>query len=173
LPPQPPEQPVTVIELALAAEPSAVKPGAHLHAGLVNELGAPFAALQGCRLGKRSWMEKFGDWHHTDVIEGWANGSEAQWSVTALQPARFHLYADYECWAEADYSEFELEVAGRRSTFPAIYTGGGKDLRTRLRHVRLAYLDLPAGAVEVTVRAREVKGKNAIALQRLVLEPVE
>src|SRR5690606_30037299 len=105
------------------------------HAGLANELGAPFAQVQGCRHGKRSWMEKFGDWHHTEVLEGWENGAEARWQFTALQALVGYVSAEYECWAEADGAEFELSLAGQCWRFPLLYTGGGQGLRTRLRQV--------------------------------------
>lgn len=171
LPAQAPDDPVTVIALTLDGEPAPVAPCAHLHVGHVNELGAPSAALTGCRIGKRSWMEKFGDWHYADVIEGFTAGAEARWRVTALRPGRFHICADYECWAESDYSEFVMEVAGRCWSFPVIYTGGGKGLRIRIRRVSLACLDLPAGPLELTIRAREVKDADGIAVQQIVLEP--
>lgn len=173
LPPQPPETPVTVIELTLAGPLKTQPRQAYLHPGLVNEFAAPFARLRGCRLGKRSWMEKFGDWHHVDVLEGWANDSAAQWRFAVLEPGRYYLAADYECLPDADYSEFAVTVGKARWTFPAIYTGGGVNNRVRLRHVRLGMVTLPkAGPCTVTIRALTVKGDNAFILQKLTLEPV-
>ena len=138
-----------------------------------NDLGAPFAVLKDCRLGMRGWMEKFGDWHHADVIEDWVNGAEAQWSFTALKAGRYHLCADYECWAEADGSELEGHVAGLHWTFPAIYTGGGQGQRTRFRHVRLALVDIPAGPGQMTLRGLDIKGAHALALHRVTFEAVD
>ncbi len=80
LPVQPPDHPVTTIEVTLTGAPGAIAPAAHLHPGLVNELGAPFATLTACRCVKKSWMEKFGDWHHTEGIGEWVTGAEARWS---------------------------------------------------------------------------------------------
>ena len=162
---------VTVVEVVLTAPPAAVAPGACLHKGLINELGAPFAALMGCRCGKRRWMEKFGDWHHTEIIQGWTNGSEARWDFTALQSNRFHVYAYYECWAEAEGSELEIAVAGQCWTFPALYTGGGKGLRTRLRHMRLGLVNIPDGQAQLTLCGLDIKGDNALLLQKIVLAP--
>ncbi len=173
LPSQPPDAPVTVIELAVAEPLPAPSATACVHPALVNELQAPFAHLQGCRLGKRSWMEKFGDWHHSDLIDGWADGAEAQWTFTALRAGAFHLWAEYECWAEADYSEFEVAIAGLRWTFPAIYTGGGKGLRTRFRQVRLGLVQLPAGAGQLTLRALSMKDATAFGLRQMRLVPVD
>ncbi len=174
LPARPPDLPVTVIELALNAEPPATaRRQCYVHPGLCNRFSAPFAALHGARLGKRSWMEKFGDWHHVDVIEYWTADAEARWPFVAFSPGAFHLFADYECAADADYSEFEIAVAGKRWVFPSIYTGGGAGLRTRVRHVRLGLVNVPEGAGVISVRALKVKGDNAFILQGLTLEPAE
>lgn len=170
IPPLPPDHPATVI--ALTVQGAVEKTDTlYLHEGLVNELNAPFAALHYCTLGKRSWMEKFGDWHHTDVIEMWTDGATAQWTFTALTPGQFYVYADYECLPAADYSEFEVTLGQQRWTFPAINTGDAGE-RTRLRHVRLGLISLPdAGEYALTLRACAVKGQNGFILQQLTLEP--
>jgi alpha-L-fucosidase len=171
LPVRPPDAPVTVIELAVAEPLPAAAGTTWVHPGLPSEFGAPFAQLSGCRPGHRRWMEKFGDWQHADVIELWSTGSDARWPFTALQGGAFDLWADYECWAEADYSEFEVTVAGQCWTFPAIDTGGGTGRRTRLRPVRLGRVELPAGPGEIVLRALQIKGSNAFILQKLTLLP--
>jgi len=170
LPPHPPVGPVSVVELAMKKPFPKIPSSIFLHEGLTNELSAPTATLKGCRPGKRSWMEKFGDWHHCDVIEGWTNGAEIAWHFTSFKAGRFHIYADYECWVEADYSEFEIEVAGLRFSFPAIYTGGGKGLRTRNRRNRLAFIDIPSGPGRLTVRALDVKNTEGFALKSITME---
>jgi alpha-L-fucosidase len=171
LPARPPDAPVTVIEIELSGEPPVIAPGAHLHGGLRNEFGAPFAQLTGCRCLKRSWMEKFGDWQHTDLIGEWAAGSEACWTFTALEAGRFEVYADYECRPEGDGSDCEIAVAGQRWTFPLIYTGGGNGLRTRLRSVRIGMADVPKGPARLRLRGLEIRGENALFLQKIVLVP--
>ncbi len=69
LPARSPDDLVTVIEVSLSTLPATIVPNKHIHASLVNELYAPFAELSECRHAKRSWMEKFGDWHHTEFID--------------------------------------------------------------------------------------------------------
>jgi hypothetical protein len=81
------------------------------------------------------------------------------------------VYADYECRAEADGSEFEVAVAGRRWTFPFLYTGGCKGLRTRLRSVRIGLVDIPEGAARLSLGALEVKGEDAPVLRKITLAP--
>lgn len=169
LPARPPDHPITTLAVDLRGEPTGVPPSAHLHPGLDNELGAPFAETVGCRHGKRSWMEKFGDWHHAECLEGWTDGAEANWRLTALQACLYEVHVDYECWAEADGSEFEIAVAGQRWAFPVLYTGGGPGLRTRIRRVRIGVANIPAGAVHLSLRARTVKDGSAFLVQRIIL----
>ena len=164
---------MTVIELSLTAPPPTVVPGAYLHPGLSNRFGAPFARLSGCRCTKRRWMEKFGDWHHADVLDGWTSGATAQWDFAALAPGRYQVAAVYECWAAADYSEFELSVAGQRWTFPTIYTGGGQGQRLRLREVELGLVEVPAGAGQLVLRAVAPKGDPAPCIEHLILTPAD
>jgi hypothetical protein len=118
-------------------------------------------------------MEKFGDWHHCDVIEGWTDGAEARWRFTVLKAGRYHVYADYECWESADYSELEIAVAGLRWTFPAIYTGGGKGLRTRLRQARLGLADVPAGPAQLTLHGLNIKSTEGLIVRGVTLESTE
>lgn len=174
IPALPADHPVTVIALDLAGFPAAMAETLYVHAGLVNELSAPFATLSACQLGKRSWMEKFGDWHHVDTIEEWADESTAAWTFTALTPGQHYLYADYECLADADYSEFEIILGEQRWTFPVIYTGGGIAGRIRMRHVRLGLITIPeAGNYTLILRACTIKGLNAVLFQQLTLEPLD
>lgn len=172
LPPQPPDHPVAVITLTVTGELAAMPEVLYLHEGHVNEVNAPFAELHRCTLGKRSWMEKFGDWHHTDVIEGWTDGATAQWRFTALTPGQYYLYADYECLTDADGSEFEVTVGEQRRSFPVIYTGGGVGGRLRLRHVCQGIVTIDAGMDMLTLRACQVNGENAVIFEKLTLESV-
>ncbi len=170
IPSVPPHQPVTVIKLAVRGPVKAARDALFLHGGLDNEFNAPFAELHGCRHGKRSWMEKFGDWHHADVVEGWKIGSSARWNFTALTSGMFYLYADYECLPEADGSEFEISMGETRWPFPAICTGGGTQNRVRIRHERLGVIVIPkAGQYVLTIRGLEIKGKSGFILQKLTL----
>ncbi len=169
LPVIPPDTPATVIALKITSVPAVTEQETYLHPGLINKFDAQFAELKDCSLGRRSWMEKFGDWHHADVIEDWKTGSEASWEFTAIRNGRLHVYADYECWAEADNSEFEISVSGQRWLFPSIYTGGGKGLRTRFQGIRIGLIDIPVGAGRLSICAHDIKGKNMLAFRRIVL----
>ncbi len=172
IPELPPESPVTVIELGVSGLIEAASFPHYLQPGLVNKFDAPFAALSHCALGKRSWMERFGDWHHAEVIENWSDGSTAQWSFTALKPGSFYLHATYECRPDADGSEFEMSLGGQRWLFPALNTGGSAGGRVRFRRVRLGLVTIPvAGEYTLAIRGVNVKGRNDFILQTVELEP--
>lgn len=172
IPAVPPDDPVTVLELDLLEPAAALTGTTFVQDGLVNTLSAPFAELDGCRLAKRSWMEKFGDWHHADVVEGWTAGATAEWWFTTLAPGTYHVYASYECLPEADGSEFQLSLGLTSWTFPLICTGGGACGRTRLREVRLGLLVVPEDGEHVlSLKALDLKGEGGIAIENLTLRP--
>jgi len=165
-----PDGPATVIKLTVGGQVKAAGGGLFLHDGLANEFAAPFASLHGCRHGKRSWMEKFGDWHHADVIVGWKRGSSARWEFGAVRAGMYCLYADYACLPEADGSEFEVSVGESRWRFPALCTGRAEG-RVRIRRERLGMVTVPkAGRYVLSVRGVDVRGEGAFVLQGLVLE---
>lgn len=174
LPEMPPDKPVAVIALETSGTVGAAKGADMVHPGLVNELNAPFARLAKCQHGKQSWMEKFGDWHHADLVEKWEAGGTAKWSFVLPEPNLFRLYADYDCREDANDSEWEVTVGPNRWLFPVLATGGGVFGRTRIRHERLGVINLPrAGAYTITIKASNAKAGQVLYLQRLTLEPVE
>ena len=146
-----------VVEITLSGSPVAVAPGAYLHPGLANSFSAPFAHLRNCAHGKRSWMEKFGDWHHVEVIEGWTDGAEARWDFTVLQAGEYSVSIEYECGLEADGAEGELALAGQAWRFPFLYTGGGPGPRFRTRAVRLGRLRIPEGPATLQFHPRDIE----------------
>lgn len=171
IPQLPPDCPATVIELDLAGSVGIGGADVFLHEGLTNELNAPFATLESCQHAKRSWMEKFGDWHHCDIVEGWQTGSAASWELTALAPGSYTLWISYECLPEADGSEFELTIGDTRWPFPVQATTGGASRRTRLRNEQLGLITLPqAGRYTLTVKGLDVKGEGFV-VEKLTLAP--
>ena len=171
IPPLPTDYPATVIKLSISGRMTGTHRKLFLHEGLANEFNAPFASLQNCRHGKRSWMEKFGDWHHMDLIENWRRGSSARWKLQAVKPGMYYMYADYACLPEADGSEFEITVGQTRWTFPAICTGRAEN-RIRGRHERLGMICLPkAGEHTLSIRALDNNGKSGFLLQKITLSP--
>lgn len=159
-----------VVELPATDLPESPLVRVWLHPGLTSAFPAPHAALVGCTLGRRSWMEKFGEWHHLDVLEDWSTGATAEWEFTAPAPGVYYLYAAYECLHAADGSEFEITLGDTRLTFPVVPTGGDAQ-RTRVRTVRLGRVEVPAANGTLTFRALALRGERAFLLARLALEP--
>jgi alpha-L-fucosidase len=172
IPQLPPDSPAVVIELEVEGEMAAEAAGVFLHEGLANDLHALFAAAEGCSHARRGWMEKFGDFRHYDVLEGWQTGSAAHWDLVTPSGGSYYVWMSYECLPEADGSEFELSVGGTRWTFPIHATTGGRMARTRLRQERLGLVTLPGpGQYTLSLRGRCVGGEGAVVLERLVLAP--
>src|SRR5690606_18791769 len=111
---------------------------------------APYAQLEGCRLAKRRWIERFGEWHYADAVTGWTEQSSAVWTVRVFEPGRFYLGADYACPLEGDGADFDVTVAGQRLLMPAIDTGdrptgNWKTIRARFRSLRVGVVNLEPG----------------------------
>ena len=54
------------------------------------ELSALFGKAANCRVSKRKWMEKYGEWKHVHQVDGWAENSAVQWEFEIKEPGR-HL----------------------------------------------------------------------------------
>ncbi|MDR2430212.1 MAG: alpha-L-fucosidase [Puniceicoccales bacterium] len=54
------------------------------------ELSALFGRTTDCRLSKRKWMEKYGEWKHVHQVENWGENSAVQWEFEIKEPGR-HL----------------------------------------------------------------------------------
>ena len=185
-----PELPITVIAISggtsgFAEKAKAVKSGGsgtgignaqshYFHPGLANLFRAPFAELSNARHCKKQWMEKFGDWHHAEVIEGFADGSSARWDFTSLGRELCNVYLTYECLPDGDGSELEITIGGAGFAFPLQCTGTDFGKRSRFRNECLGVVEVPkAGPFTLELKGLDIKGTDAIRLEELRLEPVE
>ncbi|MFA6290937.1 MAG: alpha-L-fucosidase [Victivallales bacterium] len=173
IPPLAPVSPVTVICLKFSGRLSVTGIRRILHPGLSNSFEAPFAEIAHCSNGKRQWMEKFGDWHHADVIENISNGSTLSWQFDALGSELRNVVLEYECLPAADDSELEFSLGAARWFFPVHTTGNGHARRTRMRREILGVVQIPkAGTYSLAIRATDIKGSNEFIIRRVVLDPV-
>ena len=69
IPAVPPENPITVIALEFVGTIKVRSGMLHVCPDLPNKFHAPFAKLTACTHVKKGWMEKFGDWHHMEVVQ--------------------------------------------------------------------------------------------------------
>jgi alpha-L-fucosidase len=174
VPELPPDSPITVLVLEMKGQMKAEAAAFSVYPNLPNEFQATFAKLSGCAHTKRGWMEKFGDWHHAEVVHQLAAGSEIQWRFEALAAGLFNVFLEYDCLPEGDASELELSVGKTRFAFPVFATGDRheKRYRFRLECLGVVAFDKP-GAQRLLLKALDIKGSDALSIARVLLEPVE
>ncbi|MCC7491089.1 MAG: alpha-L-fucosidase [Fimbriimonadaceae bacterium] len=165
--------PVVELQVTTLPPPSAQ----YLVAGFANTLEAALATTAGCTLDAARWMEKFGDWHHAEVLGDWQPASRATWQLTATADASWYLDLEYSTLPEADYQEWWVEVNGERLGFPLVDTGerpqrqaGGGNL-ARFRDYRLGWFDLPAGPLRVVLGP--LASGTGVRVAGLHLRPVD
>lgn len=86
LPPKPPEKQVSVIQVNLEGKPE-VDPCF----GLDPEV----ATVTGATKKNKRWMEKFGEWRHTNQVSQWKPGASATWEVDVIQPGDYQVDLTY------------------------------------------------------------------------------
>ena len=167
-----PVSPLTVITLPWDRGKVSVCSTRLLHPGLSNTFDAPFARTSGCRTGKRQWMEKFGDWHHADVVEEIVTGSTLSWDLSAVEEGLWNVELEYECLPDADGSELELSLGANAWRFPVHATGSRHAGRIRMRRETLGMVKIPgSGGFELSLRGTEITAPGAILIRRVVLSP--
>ena len=172
IPRVPPIAPVTVLSIDFVGHISTGGSERILHPGIINLFDAPFCETSSCRTGKRQWMEKFGDWHHADVVENIATGSTMSWPLTAVGVSTWTVSLEYECLPAADGSELELSLGESRWCFPVQATGCGHAGRTRLRRETLGMVRISEpGVLSLSLHATDIRGDGELIVQRAILEP--
>ena len=173
VPPLQPVAPITVITINYSGDLTVGAVDRILHPGIANTLEAPFCTAKHCSKGKREWMEKFGDWHHADVIEKLRDGSTISWSFNAVDDSLWNICLVYECLPGADGSELVLSLGDVRWAFPVYATGGGDTKRVRMRRETLGMISIPGpGSFTLEIAGKEVKGNDELIIQRVSVEPV-
>jgi len=169
-----PDLPITVIVIETVGKVRINRPELCIHPELNNELNAPFATRVSCGMKKLQWMEKFGDWHHAEVIRELTEGSTFTWTCRALSSGMFNAILEYECLPEGDGSELELTLGDDRLCFPVYCTGNRYEKRVRLRQECLGVVTIrKTGPLTITVRALSIKGTDVIFFSRVILQPIQ
>ncbi|TWU46098.1 Alpha-L-fucosidase [Rubripirellula tenax] len=94
LPPAAPEHLVSVIEIDLADAPE-VDPTFGLDPNTGTEILAEFANVEGAKIVKHRWMEKFGEWICVYPATKWKSGDKAVWEVDVLTPGDYDVRLTY------------------------------------------------------------------------------
>jgi len=94
LPPSAPEKLASVIELELTGKPAA-DPTWGIDPDTDTEILAEFAEVEGAKLSKKRWMEKFGEWKVVHHVHHWKPEGKAAWEVKVLEPGDYKVSLTY------------------------------------------------------------------------------
>ena len=89
-----PEKLISVIQLELEAKPEA-DPCFGIDPDTNTDLLSEFATVKGAKKETKQWMEKFGEWKHTNQISEWEPDSAATWEVNVLKPGSYQVDLTY------------------------------------------------------------------------------
>jgi len=168
-----PEKPHTVIVLDMPGGIKGVASAFSVYPDLMNHLPAPFAKLTDCTLAKKAWMEKFGDWHHTQVVHQIVTGSVIEWHFNSLGKGLLNLSLEYDCLPEGDASEFELTLGANRWRFPVFCTGNRHANRFRFRTECLGVVEMAkAGPAVLKLEAMSINDAAALSIAKVTLDPI-
>lgn len=85
---------IAVVEVELADAPE-VDTYWGIDPALDNRLLVKFAEVQGAKLDKKGWMEKFGEWKHVHRAHQWEPNGTATWEVDVLEPGYYQVDLTY------------------------------------------------------------------------------
>lgn len=81
-----------VVELTLAADTVDVDPAIVLDPNVgLPDLSVNFATLTKCNRRKASWMEKFGEWKHTQCVSDLHRGGSISWTIDVVKPVTLQV----------------------------------------------------------------------------------
>ena len=135
-----------------------------------------FSKTKNCEVKQLRWMEKFGEWKHAEMVNGWSESSEVTWEVNLRKPGKYALEMTYSCDDKADFSEFEILTGLQAMTIQALDTGDrtpskrmfGRGLLPRVRTLRLGVVEFDkAGKQKVIFKTKKgtFEGFNLKALE--------
>ncbi len=166
-PAMPPDAFASVVVLELDAPLVAQNPRPSLLSGWPLRMDAANAERSGCRLRKRSWMEKFGDWKHAECLEEWeVPGGEARWTFDVPEAGAFYLDLEYSSPTEGDEgSEWILRCGSSETPFVLLGTGEshGDEANPRLllRKCRIGLLEFTRGSGQaVAIQPKDAAGRQ-------------
>jgi len=170
---------IPVVKLQLDA-PARVKHQATQLDGLTPVTLLPeMADLEGCRVKKRGWMEKFGEWKHDSFVTEWrAPEARAAWALNVLEAGDYLVSLEYSCEEEAVNSEWVLSCGDNSITFITYESGFDSDKkfqpgppRQRNHRMQLGVLNIPEeGLQHLEVTPRNLIGEG-IGIKAVTLEP--
>ena len=94
VPARAPDKLVSVIEVDLEGTP-VVDPTFGIDPNHGTEILAEFSAVEGAKIKKDRWMEKFGEWVCVYPAKDWTPGGKAVWEIDVLVPGDYEVALTY------------------------------------------------------------------------------
>lgn len=144
-------------------------------ANLLAEMSTP----EGCKIGERRWMEKFGEWKHDYFVEKWdSEEAKVTWDVNVLEAGDYLVSVEYSCENEAADSEWVISCGDESITFVSLESGADSKKaiqpgppRQRNFAVTLGVINIPEkGANQIQITPRNLIGKG-IGVKGVTLTP--
>ncbi|HML74347.1 MAG TPA: alpha-L-fucosidase [Anaerohalosphaeraceae bacterium] len=162
IPDRAPDPYVSVIELELDAAPQADDCWG-IDPAVETEIFVDFAAVQGAKVEKKGWMEKFGEWKHILQVMDWQPGGKVTWEVDVLEPGDYQI---------------DLTYAGRGRLVWQVAVEGGEVIRNQqnsshnYQRFPIGWLNFPQrGRYKVSVSCSEGDVSGA-SLKAIHFKPV-
>jgi alpha-L-fucosidase len=94
LPAAPPDHPASVVAVKLKGAPK-VDPTPGIHPNAPATLLVEFAEVAGAEKKEIRWMEKFGEWKHSNQVSKWSAAGRAVWTVDVCEAGDYLLEMKY------------------------------------------------------------------------------
>ncbi|ANQ51715.2 alpha-L-fucosidase [Flammeovirga sp. MY04] len=150
--------------------------------GLVTKLLPHEANLTACSTDKIRWMEIFGDWHATPVIEKWSEkGAKAEWEVNVPKKGMYIVRINYACNEDADMQEGLLNINDDQYYFVPTYSGDKNVIKNKFenrtirvfkdRKIGVVNFDQP-GKQKISITLNSDDASGWINLASISFEPI-
>lgn len=170
---------VTTLKLELDGSPSARIQAPQMDGQMPTVLLAENSVVDGVDHKELRWMEKFGEWKHSDNLTGWSTESDkAEWEVFVLKPGQYTVAIEYYCDQSASGSEWAIHSGNDNISFVTYYSGYtptestqlGQGTRLRYMTLELGPLDFKSGIQTLSLKPRSIL-EGQIGIKRIILTP--
>jgi alpha-L-fucosidase len=170
---------VTTLKLELDGPPSVKIQAPQMDGQKPTVLLAENSAVKGVDHKELRWMEKFGEWKHSDNLSGWSSVNDsAQWEVYVLKPGQYTVAIEYFCDQKASGFEWAINSGNDNISFVTYYSGYAPTENTQLgQGTRLRYMNLELGPLvfksgiqTLTLSPRSILD-GEIGIKRIILTP--
>ena len=172
---------IPVLKIALDGKAEASSQALTIDGQHPTKLEAIFAKTKGASHEEVRWMEKFGEWKHSDNIAKWKTKEDRGiWQINVLKTGRYNVRVDYACSLKTDDSEWVINSESDSITFVAIDSGmrerskAAPRKRARYQDVELGPLTFDKTGIQtISIQSRHTPKNDGIYIRRITIEPYE